>query len=119
MQAQITSVVVSSEAERSKALPKGFYTCAYLLFSSTTKMASTTKCLACGIFRAEIGVTLTEIQTHRTRFLLKHQNFVTGFQETCIWQQIASSVSYLDVQNGVERSSRMEWRDLGERSGEI
>ena len=75
-----------------------------------------------GIPAIVIGVTLTEIQTHRALHLSKLQNFVTGRQEACFWQQIvsvASSVSSLDVQNGVERSSRLEWRDLTEWNEEI
>ena len=53
---------------------------------------------------AEIGVNLTVIQTHRALLLSKLQNFVTVYQEACIWQQLASSVSSLNIQNGVERS---------------
>ena len=70
----------------------------------------------------ETGATLTEIQTHRALLLSKLQNFVTGRQEACFWQQIASiasSVSSLNVQNGMERSSKMGQRDLAEWGGEI
>ena len=116
-QAQITLVAVISKM--SKPLPKGFYACAYLLFTSTTKMAATTKCFCPVVFSgAEIDVKLTEIRTHRALLLLKLQNCVTGRrvarspgrqQRVLLGRAEWSGEIY---QNGVERSSRMEWRDL-------